>query len=129
MRRGIRIGLAGLLMVGLLSAAPAAFARGGAGVVKTGHCSASSTWKLKAKHDNGRIEVEFEVDTNVVGQSWNVVMKDNGVQFFSGTKVTKAPSGSFTVRKLTANRSGTDKITGNAMNPASGETCAGSVSL
>ena len=130
MRKGMRFGLAGLLAVGLLTSAPAAFASGGGGgVIKTGHCSASSTWKLKAKPDNGRIEVEFEVDTNVVGQSWNVVMKDNGTRFFKGTKVTQAPSGSFTVRRLITNMAGTDKITGNAKNPTTGESCAGALSL
>ena len=130
MHRGIRFGLAGLLALGLLTSAPAAFASGGGGDVrKSGHCSAASTWKLKAKPDNGRIEVEFEVDSNVVGQSWNVVMKDNGVRFFKGTKVTQAPSGSFSVRKLITNMAGTDKISGKATNAATGETCAGSLSL
>ena len=129
MKRAIRFGLAGLLAAGLLSTAPAAFAKGGGGVSNSGKCSASSTWKLKAKPDNGKIEVEFEVDSNVNGQSWNVLIKDNGTQVFKGTRVTQPPSGSFEVRKRIANQAGTDKITANAKNPATGETCAGSVSL
>ena len=29
-------------------------------------------FKLKAKHDNALIQVEYEVDTNRVGQAWAV---------------------------------------------------------
>ena len=134
MRKGIRFGLAGVFAAGLLTAgmstAPAAFASGGGGgVIKTGSCSASSDWKLKAKHDDGRIEVEFEVDSNVVGQTWKVKLADNGTTFFKGTKTTVGPSGSFEVHKRTANQAGTDVIKANATNPSTGETCMGSVSL
>jgi len=65
----------------------------------------------------------------VVGQTWNVTLKDNGVKFFSGTATTKAPSGSFEVKKFTANNPGTDTIKGSATNPSTGETCDGSLSI
>jgi hypothetical protein len=134
MRKAIRYGLASMLTAGLLgagmSAAPAAFASGGGGgVIKEGSCSASSTWKLKAQPDNGRIEVDFEVDQNVIGDTWKVKLLDNGVRFFRGQRVTQAPSGSFEVRKFTANQPGTDKIKGSATNLSTGETCVGAVSL
>jgi hypothetical protein len=128
MKRAIRFGLAGLLAVGLLSTAPAALAKG-SGVRRSGSCSASSVWKLKANPDNGKIEVDFEVDSNVVGQTWNVVIKDNGTRVFKGQRTTQAPSGSFEVRKLITDQAGTDKIAARAKNPATGETCAGSVGL
>jgi len=42
------------------SAAPA-FAQGGGGDVRAaGHCSAGSTWALKAKGDDGRIRLEMD---------------------------------------------------------------------
>jgi hypothetical protein len=132
MRKGIRLGLASVLAAGLLtagmSAAPAAFAKGRE-VIKTGSCSASSDWKLKTKADDGRLEVEFEVDSNVNGQTWKVTLSDNGTTVFKGTRVTKAPSGSFEVEKRIANQPGTDMIKGRATNPASGETCVGSLSF
>lgn len=111
--------------------APSAWAShgGGGGVVKTGMCSAGSDWKLKAKTDDGKIEVEYEVDSNVVGQTWRVRLTDNGSQIFAGTRKTVAPSGSFEVRVLTANRTGKDTIVGTAMNVASGEQCRGTVTL
>jgi hypothetical protein len=98
-------------------------------VQKQGKCTANSTWKLKAKPDNGRLEVEFEVDTNVNGQTWNVSLRDNGMVFFKGTRVTQAPSGSFTVHRRTANQAGTDQIIGRAANPSTGEVCRGALSI
>ena len=77
--------------------APAAEASGGGGtrVIKSGSCSGSADWKLKAKHDDGRLEVEFEVDSNRTGQSWAVRITDNGHQVFSGRRTTHGRSGSF----------------------------------
>src|SRR5947207_4179019 len=75
-----------------VSAAPAV----SAAVVATGSCNGSSTWKLTLKHDAGRIESDLEVQTPVAGQTWHFVMKDNGVPFTSGNKVT-ATDGSFSV--------------------------------
>ena len=129
MQKGIRLILAGLVAATILAVTPAAFARQGAGVQKTGACTAGSTWKLKAKPDNGKIEVEFEVDTNVNGQTWNVSLRDNGNVFFKGTRVTQPPSGSFTVHRRTANRAGSDQIIGRAANPSTGEVCRGAVTL
>jgi hypothetical protein len=64
------IGIAALAAV-LLALAPTALAggsKGGKGIVKQGSCTGSSTWKLKVKSDDGRIETEFEVDQNRVGK-------------------------------------------------------------
>lgn len=105
-------------------AAPAAFAKGG-GVTSRGTC-ATGTWKLKAAHDSGRIQVEFEVDTNRVGQVWAVRLSDNGVLVFSGNQTTTAPSGSFTVRRLITDRAGTDAIKATATRGTT--TCTGRVS-
>jgi hypothetical protein len=113
-----------------MAAAPAAFAsHGGGGVQASGACSASSTWKMTAKPDDGQLEVQFEVDSNVAGQTWNVRMSDNGTFFFKGKGTTGGASGSFEVKKFTADLAGTDAILGQAKNPATGETCQGSVSI
>jgi hypothetical protein len=115
-----------------LSATAASAASGqskGGGVSATGSCSSAGTWKLKAKHDNARIEVEAEVDTNKVGQTWSWTLTDNAVKVASGTARTVAPSGSFTVNRLIANRAGTDRISLRASNAATGQVCSGTVSL
>jgi hypothetical protein len=119
-----------LVAVAGLATAPAASASGGVGDVRaSGACSATSHWKLKAKPDNGRIQLELEIDTNRVGQTWAVRIADNSVGVFTGNRVTLAPSGSFTVRLLTANRAGVDHFVGTARNTLTGETCTAGVNL
>ena len=117
------------LLTGSVALAPAASAKGSDGVRASGSCSAGANWKIKAKHDDGRIEVELEVDSNKVGQTWAVTIKDNGVLVFSGDRVTKAPSGSFSIEKRVTNRAGTDSFVGVAKNTKSGEKCTARVSL
>ena len=129
----VRFTLAGLAAAMLLASAPAAMAARHApakdGVTATGACSGASTWKLTASPENARVEVQFEVDANVVGQTWKVRLSDNGTFFFKGSAVTQGPSGSFEVRKLTTDQTGSDVILGQAKNPATGETCEGSVTF
>ena len=72
------------------TAAPAALAKG-TEVRKSGTCSQGATWKLKAKTDDGRIEVEFEVDSNRVGPDLVGPDEDNGVLVHSGTAKTTRP--------------------------------------
>ena len=120
--KAVRFALATFIAGALFAAAPSALASNGkgGGVQRSGKCSAASTWKLSLKPDNGQIEVQFEVDQNVVGDTWNVRMTDNGTQIFKGTRVTQAPSGSFEVRKLTANLAGADRIVAKATNATTG---------
>lgn len=119
-----------IAMAGLALAVPSAQARGGDPRVESqGACSQQSDWKLKAKPDNGRIEIEFEVDSNVVGQTWQVRISDNGTRVFQGTAVTQAPSGSFSVDRRVADAAGTDHFLAQARNRATGETCSGRVNL
>ena len=129
--RTIRTGAALVLpltVAATLGAALPAHAKDGE-VRKSGTCSNHSTWKLKAAPDNGRLEVEFEVDSNVVGQTWNWRIVDNGVVAASGTAKTVAPSGSFEVKRFIANKAGADNIRGRATNPATGETCVGTLTI
>jgi hypothetical protein len=100
----------------------AADAKGGSGIRVAGACSGAALSKLKAKHDNGRIEVEFEVDSNRRGQRWQVVIKRSGRAVYRATKTTTAPSGSFTSRKLTRNGAGIETISARATGPG-GQVC------
>jgi len=100
-----------------------------ADVIRRGSCSGSSDWKLKLSPDDGQIEVEYEVDSNVSGQRWQVRIKKNGARIFSGSRVTRPPSGSFEVRVLTSNPAGTDRFRARATNPATGEICVGTASF
>ncbi len=65
-----------------------------------GTCTKSSSAKLKLSHENGRIEVEFEVDQNRAGVRWAIILRRNGSVVVRTRRVTKAPSGSFEARML-----------------------------
>jgi hypothetical protein len=128
--RGGALGSAALALVAVSALAmPMGVAAKGDAVIRTGSCTGASDWKLKAKNDNGRIEVEFEVDQNVNNRTWNVKLRKNGNVFWQGQRTTHAPSGSFSVTKFTGNPAGTDTIVGRAVNPASGEVCQGSLNF
>jgi hypothetical protein len=113
--------MVGVFAMGLL-ASRAAFAKDG-DVIKRAACSGGATAKLKLSHEDGRIEVEFEVDQNRNGVPWRVrVHRPGGRQIFAGTRVTRPPSGSFELRRLTANTDGPDRIRARAVSP-SGQVC------
>jgi hypothetical protein len=110
----------------VLVAATPAFASGG-GVSASGACTNGGHFKLKAKHDNGKIEMEYQVDSNRAGQTWAVRITDNGAVVVSRHATTAGPSGSFTIRKTISNRPGQDKI--HARATFKNRTCSGTVTL
>jgi hypothetical protein len=116
------------LSIVALGVASSAFAKSGPQVQKSGKCSGSATWKLKLKNDDGRIEAEFEVDQNLVGKRWNVVISRNGRVVLRSVRTTRAPSGSFEVRKLFGN-AGSNRVVATARSLGSGPTCRGFASL
>jgi hypothetical protein len=118
---------AGLLALTLVGAGSTAAEAKGRVVAHSGSCSASAHWKLKAQADDGRLEVQFEVDANRVGQTWAVRMSDNSHRFFSGKRTTAGPSGSFSVTRRPVNRAGSDRVRAVATNTKSGQTCSGVV--
>lgn len=106
-----------------LLAVPAALAKGGKpGAVRIqGVCTKQSTSKMKLSREDRRIEVEFEVDQNRNGVPWNVKLSRNGKAIASFTAKTRAPSGSFDLRRVIAGRLGADRI--KAVATRSTETC------
>jgi hypothetical protein len=119
------LALIGAVSVLAMVVAPLAMAKDG-DVIRSGSCSAASDWKLKLSREDGRIEVEFEVDQNKVGDTWRVAMRRDGVVFFRGERVTKAPSGSFEVRRAISNSAGSDTVVARAVNLSTDEVCRGS---
>jgi hypothetical protein len=121
-----------MLLVALVAVAAAlpavAPARDNPGVIKTGKCSNGAGWKLKAKNENGLIEVEFEVDQNIAGRRWNVVIRRDGAVVFRGARITRPPSGSFEVVRRIRNPAGPDRIVATAR-AAAGGTCRGALTF
>jgi hypothetical protein len=121
--------LALLMIGGLAGTAPAAAKDGDGRVIVRGDCSRRADWKLKAKPDDGRMEVEFEVDSNRNRQVWTWTLRSNGRVFASGKRTTRAPSGSFSVERRTSDLSGTQRISATARNSRTGETCRASLTI
>jgi len=116
------------LALPLAAMAPATASHGDRGGVRThGGCTGSPVWKLKAKPDNGRIELEAEVDSNRVGQVWQWSIKHNGNAAASGSKTTHGASGSFTVARRLSNKAGVDHFVFRATH--AGSVCRGTISL
>ena len=83
--------------------------------------------RRKAKPAAAPPGAEYEVDSNRAGQVWAVRITDNGAVVVSRHATTAGPSGSFTVRKVIANRPGPDKI--HARATFKNHTCGGAVTL
>ncbi len=122
---GIVAALLGLAIA--LVAVPAGMAKDGDIRVR-GTCTKSSTSKLKLSEEDGRIEVEFEVDQNRNGVRWNVAIAQNGKRVALMSRVTKGPSGSFEARIVAPNKSGKDAFRARATSP-SGEVCTARASF
>jgi hypothetical protein len=129
-----RIALAALALTTLaapLAVTSAAHAsHGGGDAVRThGGCDGSPTWKLKAKPDDGRIEVEAEVDSNRAGQVWDWTLKHNGSISSRGHGTTAGASGSFSVQRRMTNLAGTDHFVFRAERRSTGQVCRGTIAL
>lgn len=142
MHRGTLAIVSTALAAGVLAAAPMAGAKNGAddgtgasgggsasAVRVTGTCTDGSTAKLKIKPDNGRVEVEFEVDENRNGSRWGVTLKRNGTRVVSRSAVTRAPSGSFSVNARIAAGSPRTKVVAVARRAATAEVCRATATL
>ncbi len=131
MKRTLRILVPIAVVSALMALAAPGFAKGGdddGRVIKRGDCSGASNWKLKAKPDDGRLEVEFEVDQNRNNVKWNLRLRRNGKTVATGSRRTRAPSGSFSFERKIGNPAGKDRISAVAKR-ASGETCRASLSI
>lgn len=129
-----RLALAALALTALAAplavTAPALASHGGGSAVRThGGCAGSPTWKLKAKPDDGRIELEAEVDSNRPGQVWDWTIKHDGSLSSKGASKTAGTSGSFSVHRRMTDLAGTDHFTFRAERRATGQVCRGTIAL
>ncbi len=132
LRTGLATGAVAALGVGVLVGVPADAAGAGSGdreVIRHGSCSGPANWKLKAKSDNGRIEVEGEVDSDANGQRWRWRILHEGDVAARGRATTSRPSGSFEVTRRLVNAPGDDRIGWRARHVGSGHTCRGGLTF
>lgn len=120
--------VAAVALVAATTVLPAVSAEAKAGdVIRSGSCSGRANWKIKASPQNGRIEVEGEVDSSRAGQQWAWSIRHNGSLSARGSKTTSGASGSFSIRRVVVNIRGTDRIDWRGRNPRSGEVCDGTL--
>jgi hypothetical protein len=110
-----------LMAVVTLVLVPATSAKDG-DVLVQGTCTGPSSSKLKLSEEDGRIEVEFEVDQNRNGVRWTVTLRRPTTLLVRTMRVTRGPSGSFELRRVVRNRAGSDRIIARGTR-ASGEVC------
>jgi uncharacterized protein (DUF2235 family) len=122
-------GAALALTLGLpIAAAMPAHAKGGGdATIARGSCSGATGWKIKAKADDGRLEVEAEIDSNRRGQTWRWTLRHNGRVAARGRSTTAGRSGSFEVERRVGNAPGADRLAFRAVNVRSGEVCVARV--
>ena len=106
-KRSILLTIASVTGLALLTLGSSAFAKDGDVLVR-GTCAGKSASKLKLSAENG--------------VKWNVVLTRNGARVAQLARVTQAPSGSFSARRLLANPAGPDVIRATAHR--AGETCS-----
>ena len=94
-------------------------------VLVTGRCSAGAEWKLKVKTDDGRLEVEGEIDSNVAGERWRWMLRHDGSVSDRGVGTTAGRSGSFEVERRMVDLAGTDAVVLRAVRD--GQVCRGVV--
>ena len=115
--------IVGLLALGVTSVASAKVGD----VLVVGSCTKSTPSKIKLSPENGRIEVEFEVDQNRNGVRWSVAIRHRGQVVRRLVRVTRGPSGSFEARVVVPNGPGAERIAATA--GRRGETCAAAATL
>lgn len=121
----LALATAATLALGLAAAAPAH--AGDDDAQRSGSCSGSTNWKIKAGPDDGRMEVEAEIDSNRSGQTWRWTLKRDGNLVDRGSSTTRGASGSFDVERRTPNGPGTDRFVFRATHRATGEVCVARV--
>lgn len=128
MRKLNRIGAVGILTGALVGSTAPAFAEGDREVINRGRCSMGSQWKVRIRTDGpSRLDLNFEVDSNVPGQTWRAAMAYNGDVVFNGFATTNQVDGEFDIDVEVANQAGADTLQAAARLPSTGETCRAQV--
>lgn len=123
----IRLALGFLVAATVVGGATRAFAHEG-GASSEGSCSQGSSFKLDLSVENDQLRTKFEVVEGIDGDTWRILLKDNGMVIFKGMRTTD-DGGSFEVEVFSQDLPGTDTVMARAANLATGEMCQASAKL
>jgi hypothetical protein len=134
-RRFAALAVAGTTVTAMLTVAAPLLAQAGDDtptgeeeVTRSGSCSGSTGWTMTAKGDDGRIEIETEIESGVSGQKWRWVLRHDGSVSARGKAKTDEPDGSFAVKRKTVDaEGGTDRFKFRAVQRGDGEKCVARV--
>jgi hypothetical protein len=128
MRSLTRLSVAAL--VGAATLLPMSTASAADAVTRSGACSASSTWTMRAAEAQGDVAaLRLTVNSTRAGDTWNARLLRPGTQFFATQRTTNA-QGDFTVTHSAREANNVDDVyTAMARNLRSGETCSARVVL
>jgi len=98
-------------------AVPPALARSDDDRERRGSCSGSTDWKVKVGPEDGRLEVEGEIDSSSRGQTWRWRLYHNRSLSAHGLRTTSGRSGSFEVRRTSVDLRETPGTTSCASEP------------
>jgi hypothetical protein len=118
-----RLAAAGLTTVVLATVAPFALASpASADVEKRGTC-AGARYDFDVDRDEGRFEVSFEVDSNVRGQEWRLVLFHDGERVFRDVRTTDR-EGEVDVERNRPDTAGADTFRAKAVKLGNGRSCS-----
>lgn len=106
--------------------APGSASAGGDDTRREGRCARGVEWEMGAKPDEGRFEIEVEIDADRRGQRWTWVLTHNGSVSDRGTSTTRG-GGAFEVERLAVDVPGLDTFRFKATRK--GVRCVAQVSL
>lgn len=95
-------------------------------LVRQSACGGGVKSKISASPENGRIELEYEVDNAQPGDTWKIVIRKNGAVILRTQKRVNA-AGNAEVRVLTPNGNGNERIKATATRVGGGGSCAANV--
>lgn len=75
---------------------------------REGTCTGGISWRMRAKADDGRIEIEAEIDTDRADRRWTWVLRHNGSVSDRGAARTSGSAGSFEVERTAIDVHGSD---------------------
>ena len=101
---------------------------GRAEVLVAGTCGQGASARLELRRDATGIEVRFEVDRRRGGETWRVVLVQEGQVAWRGRGPTGSPGGRLRVTRRIRDLGGADRITVRGAGPG-GITCVASAIL
>ena len=109
----------------LLAVVPA---QAGVRDLREGSCSGGpGDWRLRVRRESATtIRVRFDIEHVDPGDSWQLFLSDNGTRIFAGTRVADA-KGELHATRITADRSGTDRVKASGVDITAGGSCAGAL--